>query len=69
MAQQGFIQAPEMDWMENAGLYSRLQTWQRDTEFIFRGLLSKETTKAKVNYLMCWLRQAEKSSTLTEHRI
>ena len=42
-----------MDWMEHVGLYSRLQTWQRDIEFIFGGLLNKETTKA--NYLMCWL--------------
>ena len=55
MTQQGFIQAPVMDWTENAGLYSRLKTWQRDTEFIFGGPLNKETTKAKANYEICWL--------------
>ena len=55
MAQQEFIQAPAMDWTENAGLYSRLQTWQKDVEFIFGRPLNKETSKAKANYLMCWL--------------
>ena len=44
----------------NAGLYSRLQTWQRDIEFIFGGTLNKETTKAKANYLICWLGQRPK---------
>ena len=61
MTQQGFIQALVMDWMENVGLYSRLQTWQRDIEFIFGGPLNKETTKAKTNYLMCWLEQRPKN--------
>ena len=59
MMQQGFIQAPGMDWMENTGLYSRLQTWQRDIEFIFREPQNKETSKAKANYLMGWLRQRQ----------
>ena len=56
-----------MDWMENAGLYSRLQTRQRDIEFIFRGPLNKETTKAKANYLMCWLGQRLKNHLLAQN--
>ena len=67
MAQQGFIQAPAMDWTENADLYSRLQTWQKDIEFIFSGPLNKETSKAKVNYLMWWLRQRPKNHLLSQN--
>ena len=56
-----------MDWTESAGLYSRLQTWQRDVEFIFGGLLNKETTKMKTNYLMCWLGQRLKKHLLSQN--
>ena len=68
MAQQGFIQALVMHWTENAGLYSRLQTWQRDAEFIFGGPLNKETTKMKANYLMCWLGQRPKNHLLSQSK-
>ena len=66
MMQQGFFQAPVMHSRENAGLYNRIQTWQRDIEFIFRGLLNKDTTKVKANYLMCWLRQRPKNHLLSQ---
>ena len=67
MMHQVFIQAPMMDWMEKAGLYSRLQTWQRDIEFIFRGPLNKESIKAKANYLICWLGQRLKNHLLSQN--
>ena len=67
MMQEGFIQAPVMDWMENAGVYSRLQTWQQDIKFIFGGPLNKETTKAKADYSMCWLRQRLKNHLLSQN--
>ena len=67
MAQQGFIQAPAMDCTENAGLYSRLQTWQKDVEIIFSGPLNKETSKAKGNYLMCWIEQRPKNHLLSKN--
>ena len=69
MAQQGFIQAPVMDWIENAGLYSRLQTWQKNVKFIFSGPLNKETSKAKANYLMCWLGQRPEDHLLSQNRV
>ena len=56
-----------MDWIENAGLYSRLQSWQRDIEFIFGRLLNKRTTKMKANYLMCWLGQRPKNHLLSQN--
>ena len=67
MTQQGFIQAPVIDGMENMGLCSRLQTWQRDIEFIFGGPLNKETTKAKANYLMCWLGKRLKNHLFSQN--
>ena len=70
MAQQGFILAPVVDWTENAGLYSRLHTWQRDVEFLFRGLLNKETYQyeGKLSHMLAW-RKTKKSPTLTKYRI
>ena len=67
MAQQGFIQAPVMDWTENAGLYNRLQTLQKDVEFIFGGPLNKESNKAKAIYLMCCLGQRPKNHLLSQN--
>ena len=67
MAQQGFIQVLAMDWIENAGLYSRLQSWQQDVEFIFGGPLNMETCKVKANYLMCWLGQRPKNHLLSQN--
>ena len=56
-----------MDWLENTGLNSRLKNCQRDKEFIFRGPLNKETTKAKANYLICWLGQRLKNHLLSQN--
>ena len=48
-------------------IYSRLQTWQRDTEFIIRELLNKETIKAKANYLMCQLGHRPKNHLVSQN--
>ena len=49
------IQAPNMNWDNDALVYNRLQRFKRDVNEKFKGPLNKEKSEGKANWLLGWI--------------
>ena len=54
MAQGGYLQGPQMDWMEDERLHVKYLDWQEEVNLILAGPFSKESKSVKVNYILIW---------------
>ena len=54
MAQGGYLQGPQMDWMEDERLHKRYLDWQEEVNLILAATLSKECKTVKANYVLIW---------------
>ena len=55
MAAAALVDALNIDWTEDDGLYRRAEVFRRDVEDMMLGPLTTYKEPSKIRILMCWL--------------